>query len=324
MSLTAIKAFPTRILHAKHAQVLVLVVLWILMLGIFGLTLPRFFSAANLTSILQFTTITALVALGQTLVILCGGGGIDLSVGGIVSLCSLLLASLLVNGMPAVLACFLAVLFGCMLGAINGLLITRIRITPLIATLATSYAYRGTALAVVAGAPISGVPETFSPLGRQTFVGIPLHVLFVLLPVSVILLYLLTQLPMGRWIYAIGQNERGARLVGIPVDSVRFSLYALSGLLCSLAAIVATSWLLSARPNIGDNLDLESLTIVLLGGTSIFGGRGSLAGTLLAAYFLVALEVGLQLANINAIWQLGALGALLIISVLLDFGTKER
>ena len=116
----------------------------------------------------------------------------------------------------------------------------------------------------------------------------------------------------------------GARLVGIPVDALRFSVYVLSGLLCSFVADVATSWLLSARPNIGDNLELQSLAAVLLGGTSIFGGRGSLLGSILAVYFLVALQVGLQLANINAIWQLGAVGLFLILSVLLDQLTKGR
>lgn len=305
-------------------QLIGLLTLWAVMLAVFAVFLPAFYTSSNLTSILQFTTIVALVTLGQTLVILCGGGGIDLSVGGIVSLCSLFLAYLLVNGIPSIFAVLIVVIFGCLLGAVNGFLITRIRIAPLIATLGTFYAFGGTALAIVGGTPISGVPASFSILGRNTFLGLPLHTLFVLIPVFLVLVYVLTQLPYGRWIYATGRNERGARLVGIPVDALRFSMYVISGLLCSFAAVVATSWLLSARPNIGDNLELESLAAVLLGGTSIFGGRGSLPGSLLAVYFLVTLEVGLQLANINAIWQLGAVGLFLILSVLLDQLTKGK
>lgn len=307
-----------------NAQLAGLLILWVVMLAAFAAFLPAFYTVSNLTSILQFTTIVALVALGQTLVILGGGGGIDLSVGGIVSLCGLLLAYLLVNGVPGILAGLAAVLLGCLLGAVNGFLVTKVRIAPLIVTLGTFYAFSGSALALVSGAPISGVPTSFSALGRGNVAGIPYHVLFVLLPTFLVLSYVLTQLPIGRWLYAMGRNEQGARLVGIPVNAVRFSTYVTSGLLCALAAIVATSWLLSARPNIGENLELESLAAVLLGGTSIFGGRGSLFGSLLAAYFLVTLEVGLQLANVNAIWQIGAVGLFLILSVLLDQLAKGK
>ena len=323
------KSAITRLQHSRlpvrfNAQLIGLLTLWVVMLAAFAVFLPAFYTSSNLTSILQFTTIVALVTLGQTLVILCGGGGIDLSVGGMVSLCSLFLAYLLVNGVPSVLAVLIVVIFGCLLGATNGFLITRIRIAPLIATLGTFYAFGGTALAIVGGAPISGVPASFSALGQNTILGFPLHTLFVLIPAFLVLTYVLTQLPYGRWVYATGRNEIGARLVGIPVDTLRFSVYVLSGLLCSFASVVATSWLLSARPNIGDNLELQSLAAVLLGGTSIFGGRGSLLGSLLAVYFLVTLQVGLQLANINAIWQLGAVGLFLILSVLLDQLTKGK
>lgn len=306
-----------------NVQLAGLLILWVVMLAAFATFLPAFYKVSNLTSILQFTTIVALVAVGQTLVIL-GGGGIDLSVGGIVSLCGLLLAYLLVNGAPGMLAGLAAVLLGGLLGAVNGFLVTKVRIAPLIVTLGTFYAFSGSALALVSGAPISGLPTSFSALGRGNLAGIPYHVLFVLLPTFLVLSYILTQLPIGRWLYAMGRNEQGARLVGIPVNAVRFSTYVTSGLLCALAAIVATSWLLSARPNIGENLELESLAAVLLGGTSIFGGRGSLFGSLLAAYFLVTLEVGLQLANVNAIWQIGAVGLFLILSVLLDQLAKGK
>ena len=125
-------------------------------------------------------------------------------------------------------------------------------------------------------------------------------------------------MPVGRWIYAIGGNERACRLVGLPVDSIRLGIYVHSGVLAALAGLVADSWLLSARPNIGENLELLSLTAALLGGTSIFGGSGSLTGSLVAVFFFTSFQAGLQMLNINAIWQLGLVGSFLIFSVLMD------
>jgi ribose/xylose/arabinose/galactoside ABC-type transport system permease subunit len=141
---------------------------------------------------------------------------------------------------------------------------------------------------------------------------------FIVLPLFLILELVLWQMPVGRWIYAIGGNERACRLVGLPVDLIRLGVYVHSGLTAALAGLVADSWLLSARPNIGENLELLSLTAALLGGTSIFGGSGGLAGSLVAVFFFTSLQAGLQMLNVNAIWQLGFVGCFLILSVLVD------
>jgi ribose transport system permease protein len=295
-----------------------LLLLWLIALVIFAARTPAFFSLANFTSILQFSTLLALVTLGQTLVVLTGGGGIDLSVGGIVSLSGLVIASLMKAGTPAFAAGLAGVLFGALLGGINGLVITRLRLLPLIVTLGTYYAYNGLALALTGGAPISGLPASFGLLGQNEILAIPLHTLILVAPIFLVLLFTLNQTPLGRWIYAMGSNEKAARLVGLPVDAIRLGVYALSGVLAALAGLVADSWLLSARPNIGDNLELLSLTATLFGGTSIFGGSGGLAGSLAAVLFFTSLQVGLQMLNINSIWQLGLVGIFLIGSVLLD------
>jgi ribose transport system permease protein len=301
-----------------------LVLLWVIALAAFATRAPAFFSLANLTSILQFSTLLALVTLGQTLVILTGGGGIDLSVGGIVSLGGLLIAFLIKQGTPAFIAAIAGVLFGGLLGGINGLIITRLRLLPLIVTLGTYYAYNGLALAVTGGAPISGLPHSFGRLGQSAVLAIPLHTLVVVLPAFIVMVFTLTQTPLGRWVYAIGSNERASRLVGLPVDAIRLAAYTFSGILAALAGLVADSWLLSARPNIGDNLELLSLTATLFGGTSIFGGSGSLTGSLLAVLFFTSLQVGLQMLNINNIWQLGMVGLFLIGSVVLDRTFRNR
>jgi ribose transport system permease protein len=284
----------------------------------FALCAPGFFSPGNLSSILQFSTLLALVTLGQALVILSGGGGIDLSVGGIVSLSGLLIASAIRAGVAPYLASFVGIVFGGFLGLINGILVTKFRLLPLIATLGTFYAYNGLSVAITNGAPVSGLPLSFGALGQYNIAGIPLHTLILVLPIFLVLEFVLSQMPLGRWIYAIGSDERACRLVGLPVDQARLGVYVHSGILAALAGLVADSWLLSARPNIGQNLELLSLTAVLLGGTSIFGGSGGLAGPLIAVFFFTSLQVGLQMLNVNAIWQLGIVGCFLIVSVLVD------
>lgn len=293
--------------------------------GVFGLCVaffavrsPGFVSLGNLNSILQFSTLLILVTFGQTLVILGGGGGIDLSAGGIVSLTGLAIGFALHQGASAAVAAGLGIVLGTLLGLINGVLVARLKLLPLITTLGTFYAYNGLAVALTEGAPISGLPSGFGRLGQESLAGVPLHTWFVVLPVFVILRFTLTQMPIGRWLYAIGNNERACRLLGLPVDGIRLWLYALSGTLAALAGLVADSWLLSARPNIGENLELLSLTAALLGGTSIFGGVASLTGSLMAALFFTTLQTGLQMVNVNAIWQLGTVGLFLILSVWLD------
>jgi ribose transport system permease protein len=189
---------------------------------------------------------------------------------------------------------------------------------PLIVTLGTYYAYNGLALALTGGFSVTGLPSSFSLLGQGAFFAIPLHTLVFVIPVFVVLMLILTQTPLGRWIYATGNNEKASCLVGLPVKAIRLGVYINSGVLAALAGLVADSWLLSARPNIGENLELLSLTATLLGGTSIFGGSGGLAGSLIAVLFFTSLQVGLQMLEINNIWQLGIVVLLLIGTVLLD------
>ncbi len=295
-----------------------LLLFWFIALVIFAIGAPSFFRVANFTSILQFSTLLALVTLGQTVVILAGGGGIDLSVGGIVSLSGLVIAFLLKQGIPALLSCIAGILFGGVLGCINGIVITRLRLLPFIVTLGTYYTYNGLALALTGGAPLSGLPPSFGILGQSDILAIPLHTLVFVLPLFLIMMFVLAQTPLGRWIYAIGGNERASRLVGLPVDAIRLGVYTFSGFLAALAGLVADSWLLSARPDIGNNLEFLSLTAALFGGTSIFGGTGGLAGSLVAVLFFTSIQVGLQMLNVNNIWQLGIVGILLVGSVFFD------
>ncbi len=302
---------------------LLLAVLWIAVIFLFAALRPSMFSASTVTTVLQFSTILALVSLGQCLVILAGGAGIDLSVGGTVSL-SVVLAMLAIKaGMPPALLPVACVVFGLLLGLLNGLLVTWLKILPLIATLGTLFVYSGMALALTGGGAQSGVPTWLLPWGRGMMLSLPMPFVTLVVPVFVIAAVLLLYSAWGRWLFAIGFNERSARLVGIPVDRARLLVYGLSGLLAGLAGLVSIAWLGSARPNIGQNLELESLTAVMLGGVAITGGIGGVGGVIAAVILLVTLKTGLLQLNVNSVWQVGIVGALLIAVLLIERLSKR-
>jgi ribose transport system permease protein len=297
---------------------LILGALWVVVVaGLLALA-PGAFALSTIAAVLQFSTLVALVALGQTLVILCGGGGIDLSVGGATSLSAILAMLALKAGMPAILVPPACLVCGALLGALNGLLVTRWRILPLIATLGTFYVYSGLAVALTNGAAQGGVPGWLIPWGRGLVGGVPLPFITLALPAFILAGVLLGFTSWGRWMLAIGCNERSARLVGLDVDRVRVAAYAASGLLAGAAALVSLAWLGSARPNIGQNLELTSLTAAMLGGVSIFGGKGGVVGVLAAVLLLVTLQTALLQLNVNSIWQVGIVGVLLIVVLLVD------
>jgi ribose/xylose/arabinose/galactoside ABC-type transport system permease subunit len=302
----------------KSATLAILVVLWILVIAGLAILQPSALNAYTVTTILQFSTILGLAALGQGIVILCGGNGIDLSVGGIVSLVSVLAMQACNAGLPPGFVPAICLVIGLGLGTINGWLVTRLGLLPLIATLGTFYVYSGVAVAITGGAAVSGVPAFLIPWGRGVVAGVPLPFLTLTLPLFLFTAILLRFTSWGRWIYALGFNEGSARLVGIPVDRVRLVAYSASGLFGGAAALVGLAWLGSGRPNIGQNLELTSLTSALLGGVAITGGRGGVIGVLAAVLLLVTLQTGLLQLNVNSIWQVGIIGLLLILVLLVD------
>ncbi len=307
-----------RTLQGPALTLSLLALLWAIVLVMLLALKPSVFSVGTMTSIIQFSTILALVSLGQALVIMAGGAGIDLSVGGIVSLSAIVAMLFVKLGLPPVLLPAACILIGMVLGALNGILVTKLTLLPLIATLGTFFIYSGLALALTGGAAQSGVPAWLLGWGRGTLAGIPLTFLTIALPAFAITGIVLVWTAWGRWIYAMGFNERSARLVGIPVDRARLILYAASGALGGAAALVSVAWLGSARANIGQNLELESLTAAMLGGIAITGGRGGVGGVLAAVILLVTLRTGLLQLNVNTVWQVGIVGTLLIFVLLAD------
>ena len=281
---------------------------------------PYFLEVNNLLSMTQYGAVIGLLALGQALVILGGGGGIDLSVGATLSLSGVFMGFLTEgHGMNPWLAAPLAIALGGVLGLINGLLIAKVGILPLIATLATMFLYASLANVVTGGKQFGNFDvSNFSFVGQGTIVGIPVQVLLITLPAFAFAIWAMPRTRFGQQLYEIGSSDRAASLTGVSVPGQRIQLYVISGALAALGAVVTNSWLLTARPSAGTGLELQAITIAVLGGLDIFGGRGHLSGVLLGLLLVVVVNNGLQLAGVGSSIQVGILGAILIASVFLN------
>lgn len=301
----------------RHRAVFLLL-LWGVTLVVMALLSPYFLEWRTAAYLLQFVPILGLLGAGQTLIMLAGGPGIDLSIGANLSLSGVFMGFLVTQGTNIWMAVLLCLIFGGLLGLVNGLLVNYFRIPSLMATLATFFVYGGLAIALTSGIPVSGFPPAFAFLGQGRMFGLPTQFVLVFIPVVLILHLVLNHTVWGNHIYAAGNNERAAHLMSIRVDRLRTILYALGGLLAGLGAVISNSWFLTARPDAGSGMELMSVTIAVMGGTHIFGGQGRLPGTVLAVLIIVTLQSGLQLANISAAWQLGVIGALLIGSVMIN------
>lgn len=290
----------------------------VLVIIIMSMLSPYFLNAQNLLGMTRFGAVLAMVALGETLVILAGGGGIDLSIGSILSLSGILFGLMVKAGISLWLAAIAAIAIGGLFGALNGLTIAKWGLPPLIGTLGTMYAYGALALVLSKGIPISGFPKDFGFLGQGMILKIPVQVLLIVIPTFIILQYISSRTRFGRDIYLIGVNEHAARFAGISVTKIRFMLYVLDGVLAGAGAIIMSSYLMTARADVGNGLELQAITVAMLGGTNIMGGSGSLVGTMLAVLILTMVASGLQLANVNTIWQLAILGLILLIAVAIN------
>lgn len=294
-----------------YSRILHLTVFNLLIVAFFGTLQPSFLQGGNFLYIFKYAGILGLLGFAEALVMLAGNGGIDLSVGSMLSLVAVVHFYLagLVNVWFAAL---LVLPLGMVLGSINGFLTTGMRMPPFMATLATLYAYSGIALGITGGVPLSGFPQGFSLLGQGDVFRIPIQFL-VLLGAFVPLAFVLRRTDVGRHIYAIGDNENAASLLGISPRRIRFGLYVVNGFISALCAVMMNSWLLTARPDAGSGYELRAIAIAVLGGVDIFGGSGRLSGVLLATIAIVLIEGGMQQLNISPVWQLGVVGFLLVV-----------
>jgi len=276
----------------------------------------RFFTADNLLNQGRLMAEVGLVALAMTFVIVTGG--IDLSVGSILGLVAILLGVFWQNmGMPLPLAMVLGIVVGGVAGLVNGLIITRFSVPPLIATLATLALYRGLAEGISQARSVRGYPDWFFTLGQGEVLGVPtqLWIFGLLAVIAAIILGLST---FGRATYAIGSNAIASRFSGLSVDRSLLLIYTASGLIAGLAAVIFVSRVSTTRSDMGTGLELDVITAVVLGGTSIFGGRGTIIGTLLGLGLMQALKNGLALAGVKGDGTIVVIGAVLIGTILIS------
>lgn len=278
---------------------------------------PNFLSPSNLLNLLRQVSANGFIAFGMTFVILTGG--IDLSVGSTLALSSAFTASLIANQVNPAIAVFVGLLSGFLLGAMNGLLIAKGKMAPFIATLATMTIYRGSTLVFTNGNPITGLGNSFffSFIGRGYLFGIPFPVVLMFL-IFILLYILLHKTAFGRKTYAIGGNEKAAFIAGVKIDRIKVLIYALSGLMASISGMIITSRLNSAQPNAGQAYEMDAIAAVVLGGTSLSGGRGRIFGTLIGALIIGTLNNGLNLLGVSSFYQQIVKGIVIVIAVLLD------
>jgi rhamnose transport system permease protein len=310
-----------RALLLRHEAILGL--LLIVALIVLAYQSDRFFTADNLLNQGRLMAEVGLVALAMTFVIVTGG--IDLSVGSILGLVAILLGVFWQNlGIPLPLAMGLGILVGGVAGLVNGLIITRFGVPPLIATLATLALYRGLAEGISQARSVRGYPDWFFTLGQGEFLGVPVQLwIFALLAaVAAIILGLST---FGRSTYAIGSNAVASRFSGLSVDRTVLLIYMASGLVAGLAAVIFVSRVSTTRSDMGTGLELDVITAVVLGGTSIFGGTGTILGTALGVVLIQLLKNGLALSGVKGDGTIVVIGVILILSILLsDLLRRQR
>lgn len=278
---------------------------------------PAFLQVNNLLNLMRQLIINGFIALGMTFVILTGG--IDLSVGSTLAFTSAIFAGLLQNGMNTGLAILITLALGLALGLLNGLLITKGKLAPFIVTLATMTIFRGLTLVYMDGRPISGPKENFAFqfLGKGQVFGIPFQVILFLI-VYIVLSTLLNKTSHGRKIFAVGGNEKASFISGIKIDKVKILVYVISALMAVVSGLVLTSRLNSAQPTAGSAYEMDAIAAVVLGGTSMTGGSGSLTGTLIGILILGVLNNGLNLLGVSSFYQQIVKGVVILIAVLID------
>lgn len=280
---------------------------------------PNFFTIDNLLNILRQTSVNAIIAVGMTFVILTAG--IDLSVGSILALTGAVAASLVNMEISIFVVIPLVLLFGTLLGGISGVIVAKGKVQAFIATLVTMTLLRGVTMVYTDGRPISlgfsDVADQFSFLGTGYLLGIPFPI-WLMAIIFIVAWYLLKHTPIGRYIYALGGNEAATSLSGINVDKVKIFVYAVSGLLATVAGLIVTSRLSSAQPTAGVSYELDAIAAVVVGGTSLMGGKGRITGTLIGALIIGFLNNALNLLDISSYYQMIAKSIVILLAVLTD------
>ena len=294
---------------SKYKSLIGLVLLCI----VITIVTPNFLSVSNITNVFTQVSVNAIIAIGMTFVILTGG--IDLSVGSTLAISGAVGASIVKSTGNVFLAIIVAAVIGIAVGLINGLLVSKGKLQAFIVTLATMTIFRG--------APISKLPEAFVKIGNGKLGFMPIPVIITII-IAIIAVYALSQTRFGRYLYALGGNEDASRLSGINTDKIKTLVYVVSGFASAIAGVIITSRIGSASPNAGTGFELDAIAAVVIGGTSLAGGEGTITGTLIGALIIGVLNNGLNLMNVSPFYQSIVKGLVILIAVLLDKKSRKN
>lgn len=313
----------------KRFQSLIALLLLCLVLS---LLTDKFFTAENGLNVLRQVAVNICIATGMTLIVLTAG--IDLSVGSVLALCGAVTAGLFKNGLIfpgadlfvgfTILGAVLAGLsLGAILGWFNGFTVTKFNVPPFVATLAMLTIARGFTMLYTKGHPISNLGKDFAFIGSDSLLGIPVPVWLAII-VVLIAVFITRNTRLGRYIYAIGGNEQAAKLSGINIKRVKLIVYSIAGALAALGGIIVTARLDSAQPNAGISYELDAIAAVVIGGTSLSGGKGSVWGTVVGAIIIGVLNNGLVLLNVSPFWQQVVKGSVILLAVIIDKAGEKK
>lgn len=293
-----------------------LIALFVLVVLI-GIISPEFRTIGNFLSLLRQSSVNGLIAFGMTCVILTGG--IDLSVGSVLALSTALCAGMIARGVPVGAVMAAALIIGTAFGVVSGILVTKGRLQPFIATLITMTVFRGITMIYMDGRPISNLGDSFwlKFVGKGNLFGIPFPVI-IFLTVFALLFFVLERTTFGRRIYATGSSEKAAKLAGVNIDRTKLAAYAISGCMSALSGIILLSRLNSAQPTLGSGYELDAIASVALGGTSMNGGRGRIWGTFVGVLIIAVLNNGLNILGVSSYWQDVVKGIVILCAVLSD------
>jgi ribose transport system permease protein len=274
-----------------------------------------FFTVNNMLNVVRQVSITAIIAAGMTLVILIAG--IDLSVGSVMAFSGAVVAGILAANLSLPVAIILTLLVGTLFGIVNGLFVAKGGVPAFIATLAIMVIARGMTLVYTKGYPVVVSNDAFRVIGNGKLAGIP-YPIIIMLVVFISIYLILKYTSFGRYVYAIGGNEEASRLAGIPVNYIKILVYGIAGFLSALSAIIYTSRLMSAQPTAGLGIELDAIAAVIIGGTSLAGGKGGVIGTLIGALIMGVLDNLLNLMNVSPFYQSIVKGLVILFAVLVD------
>ena len=290
-----------------------LIVVFLLIIIILSLAAPRFLNIKNLINILRQVSINGVLAIGQTFVILLGG--IDLSVGSGVALAGVLAADM--HKYNPVLVFVVPLLVGSFAGFVNGAVVTKFKVPAFVITLGMMTILRGVTFLYTNGQSIYNLPAWFKNLGQGDLVGVPIPII-VLVLMTIVGYVILQHTRFGRYVYAIGGNEEGARLSGVRTKSIMLWCYVFCGFCTALAGVVLSARLNAGEPVAGEGYELDAIAAVVIGGTSLAGGQGTVIGSIIGALVIGVINNGLNLLNVSSYWQMVAKGCIIVLAVIID------